>query len=442
MNSATNILSDLVVRITEAGRSLRGVDQSRHIDIETLCEYLVSEKGEATEVAIAHEILNRYKTLDDEKKYEFFLTLLNNFGCDKNKVEAIFKQWSKSEIDSGRTMHLASEPKSVELIRRLNLVKGATSQIVDMRNDLLEYLKKDPSLKPLDDDFKHLLLSWFNRGFLELESINWSTSAEILERIIQYEAVHEITGWNDLRRRVSEKDRRLYAYFHPAMPNEPLIFVEVALVKGIPASIEPILSASREPIDPSKANTAAFYSISNCQPGLRGISFGNFLIKKAVMELQSELPAIKTFVTLSPIPGLRRWIDTELENPTNALSDSQLAYLKNLKTSNLLPENKEDSNLLSEITARYLVCTRDPNGKIIDPVANFHLRNGACLKQINVNANTHSEGLKASWGMMVNYEYKLRDIEKNHEAFANKNEVIHSSQIQSLLKTKNKLALS
>jgi len=428
------MLNDLVTRITDAGRSLTGTVQTIHIDTETLCEYLVSEKGEATGVVIAHEVLNRYKELDEQGKYDFFLMLLNNFGSDSEQVKAAFKQWAEKGESSGRAIHLATEPKSMELIRRLNRVKGATSQIVEIRNDLLGFLKKDPNLKPLDNDFKHILSSWFNRGFLELESITWSTSAEILERIIKYEAVHEIQGWDDLRRRVIEKDRRLYAYFHPAMPNEPLIFVEVALVEGIPSSIEPILSASREPIDPSKADTAAFYSISNCQPGLRGISFGNFMIKKAVMELQREHPSIKTFVTLSPIPGLRNWAEAEISKPTGLLNSSQLIYLKNIKATNLPPNSKEEINLLREITAKYLVQARTKKGEIVDPVARFHLGNGACLKHINANANTNQEGLWSAWGMMVNYDYKLKDIEKNHEAFATKNEVIHSSDVQALLK--------
>ncbi|WP_299880592.1 malonyl-CoA decarboxylase [uncultured Cocleimonas sp.] len=434
MISATTILNEFVTRITDAGRSLTGTVQTIHIDTETLCDYLVSEKGEATGVAIAHEVLNRYKALDEQGKYAFFLMLLNNFGSDSKQVEAAFKLWKQQSASSGRAIHLATEPKSMELIRRLNRVKGATSQIVEIRNDLLNFLKKDPNLKPLDNDFKHILSSWFNRGFLELESITWSTSAEILERIIKYEAVHEIQGWDDLRRRVIEKDRRLYAYFHPAMPNEPLIFVEVALVEGIPSSIEPILSASREPIDPDKANTATFYSISNCQPGLRGISFGNFMIKKAVMELQREYPSIKTFVTLSPVPGLRSWAESEISKPSGLLNDSQLMYLKNLNATNKLPSNKDENILLREITAKYLVQARTEKDKIIDPVARFHLGNGACLKHIHANANTNQEGLWSAWGMMVNYDYKLKDIEKNHEAFVNKHEVIHSSDVQALLK--------
>jgi len=437
-----NTITDLFTRITEAGRSLTGIESTSNIKTETLCEYLVSEKGEATGIAIAKEILSRYQALDSKGRHEFFLTLLNEFGSDNEALEKAISDWKKDGVSAARNIHLKSEPRSIELISRLNRVKGATSQIVEMRNDLLGLLKNDPQLKPLDDDFKHLLISWFNRGFLELKSIDWSTSAEILERIIKYEAVHEIQGWDDLRRRVIEPDRRLYAYFHPAMVNEPLIFVEVALVNGTPDAIQPILAADRESIDPNKANTAAFYSISNCQPGLRGISFGNFLIKKAVMELQRELPSIKNLVTLSPIPGITRWFDDELTKPTGMLNDSQLAFLNNIKDTNKLPKNKEDVACFREISANYLVQARSARGDVYDPVARFHLGNGASVKNIHANANLNrtSDGEWKGWGLMVNYEYKLDDIEKNHEAFVNENIVTHSSEVQSLVKKASKKA--
>ena len=436
MINAGHLISDFVSRITEAGRSLTGLEPSESISIQTLCEYLVSEKGEATGHVIAKEILERYQLFDNENKLNFFLILLNEFNSDAKALDIAFSDWKKKGMSVARKIHLASEPKSIEFIRRLNRVKGATSQIVEMRNDLLGFLKQSPELKALDDDFKHLLSSWFNRGFLELKSIDWSTSAEVLERIIKYEAVHEIQGWDDLRRRVSETDRRLYAYFHPAMVDEPLIFVEVALVKGIPLAIQPILAEKRIPIDPNQADTAAFYSISNCQPGLRGISFGNFMIKKAVMELQKELPSIKNFVTLSPLPGFNRWLDKELEKPSGLLNDSQLVFLKNLKAVNKLPKLKDDINTIRKIAAIYLVSARNEKGFIIDPVARFHLGNGASLKNINgkANLNKNNQGIWNAWGLMVNYDYQLNDIEKNHEAFVNDNAVRHSSVVQTLLK--------
>ncbi|MEH6455880.1 MAG: malonyl-CoA decarboxylase [Cocleimonas sp.] len=440
MIKASNMLTDLVTRFTEAGRSLTGIELVKNIKIETLCEYLISQKGEATGIAIAKEILSRYVELDKEEKLNFFKILSNDFGVDEKVLDKAFKDWKKDGVAAARSIHLASEPKSIEFIRRLNRVKGATSQIIEMRNDLLGFLKSNPQLKALDEDFKHLLSSWFNRGFLELKSIDWTTSAEILERIIKYEAVHEIQGWDDLRRRVIEPDRRLYAYFHPAMVNEPLIFVEVALVEGIPTAIQPVLSPDRKSIDPKKANTAAFYSISNCQPGLRGISFGNFMIKKAVMELQRELPLIKNFVTLSPIPGFNRWVESELEKSSGLINKSQIVFLKNLKAVNKLPKIKDDINLLREIAAIYLVQARTESGYIVDPVARFHLGNGACLKNINgkANLNKTNEGIWNAWGLMVNYDYKLQEIEKNHEAFINENAVIHSSVVQSLIKKGNK----
>ena len=262
MINPSNFISDLVTRITEAGQSLTGIDFGASVDIKTLCEHLISEKGEAIGIALAKEILARYKTLNMKEKLDFFQILLNDFGTDSEAVDKAFKDWKKNNQSSARAIHLATEPKSIELISRLNRVKGATSEIVEMRNDLIGFLKSHPELKALDEDFKHLLTSWFNRGFLELKSIDWTTSAEILERIIKYEAVHEIQGWDDLRRRVVEPDRRLFAYFHPAMANEPLIFVEVALIYGMPDAIQPILAEDREAIDPEKANTAAFYSIS------------------------------------------------------------------------------------------------------------------------------------------------------------------------------------
>ncbi len=436
MINPSNFISDLVTRISEAGQSLTGIDFNSSVDIKTLCEHLISEKGEAIGIALAKEILSRYKESNMKEKLDFFQLLLNDFGTDNIAIENAFKEWKKNDQVSSRAFHLSTEPKSIELISRLNRVKGATSEIVDMRSDLIGFLKSNPELKALDDDFKHLLTSWFNRGFLELKSIDWSTSAEILERIIKYEAVHEIQGWSDLRRRVVEPDRRLFAYFHPAMINEPLIFVEVALVNETPKAIQPILAAERESLDPEKANTAAFYSISNCQPGLRGISFGNFLIKKAAMELKQEIPTIKNLLTLSPVPGFGKWLNQEITSKSSSLNKAQLDFIKKLQDENQLPKAKNDISTLREIAACYLVNARTSKGGIYDPVARFHLGNGACLKNIHANANLgkNSEGHWKDWAVMVNYEYKLQDIEKNHEAFINDNIVIHSSEVQSLVK--------
>ena len=306
-----------------------------------------------------------------------------------------------------------------------------------MRADLLAAARDDPSLSGLDDDFRHLFGSWFNRGFLELRRIDWDTPASILEKIIRYEAVHEINGWADLRRRVAARDRRLYAFFHPAMPGDPLIFVEVALTAEIPGAIAPILAEDRAPLDPREATTATFYSISNCQPGLKGISFGSFLIKQVVEDLQREFDGLRRFVTLSPVPGLRRWALSE--EGAALLTPTQRAALPALDPADSPMDAAaaaEAVALLPGIAARYLVEARRPGGGAADPVARFHLGNGARLERINAAADLSPRGVANGWGVMVNYLYDLDDIERNHEAYANDGEIICSPAVRRLLKSR------
>jgi malonyl-CoA decarboxylase len=316
---------------------------------------------------------------------------------------------TRSDADA-RALHVAAEPQTQEFVRRLNRAPRGLPDLVRMREELIPLAKGDASLAALDEDFRHLFASWFNRGFLELRRIDWYTPAAILEKIIEYEAVHEIRDWRDLRRRVAAPDRQLYAFFHPALPDEPLIFVEVALTAEIPAAIGPILSEERKAIDPQKARVAVFYSISNCQVGLRGISFGNFLIKQVVDELTGAFRALDTFVTLSPVPGLRRWAKGEGI------------------------EEAPGKEALTGLAAEYLVEAKRPSGGPVDPVARFHLGNGARLERINIDADRSERGQAQSWGVMVNYLYDLRDIEKNHEAFAESGEVVHSSAVRRALK--------
>ncbi|MEL6220123.1 MAG: malonyl-CoA decarboxylase family protein, partial [Pseudomonadota bacterium] len=290
-------------------------------------------------------------------------------------------------------------------------------------------------LKQLDRDFHHLFSSWFNRGFLELRAIDWSTPAAILEKIIAYEAVHAIQDWDDLRRRVAAPDRQLYAFFHPALPDEPLIFVEVALTDAIPGAISPILARERAPLDPARATTAVFYSISNCQTGLRGISFGNFLIKQVVEELRRDAPSVRTFVTLSPVPGLRRW--TESASGSEALGEAGRAALRRLDPVDGSVDAAEAvaaADQLPEIAANYLVDAKRPDGLPLDPVARFHLGNGARLERIHAQADHSARGLTGAWGVMVNYLYDLDEIEKNHEAFAHDGRVIASPAVRRLLR--------
>ncbi|MCP5037311.1 MAG: malonyl-CoA decarboxylase, partial [Rhodobacteraceae bacterium] len=303
-----SFLSDILQRVARAGRARLALGNAVETDLIKLCEDLIGDLSEASGLTTALQVLDRFEAYSPEEKLAFFQDIADRFGVDDLVLEQAISNWAPGDDAAARKLHFAAEPKSQELIRRLNRVPGATARLVKMRAALLLHQKNTPGLKGLDEDFQHLFSSWFNRGFLEIRRIDWSTSAEILEKIITYEAVHEISGWDDLRQRVAADDRRLFAFFHPAMPKDPLIFVEVALMDETPGAITPIINARDTELDPNEATTAVFYSISNCQKGLRGISFGNFLIKQVVAELQNELPGLVTFVTLSPVPGLGMWL--------------------------------------------------------------------------------------------------------------------------------------
>lgn len=425
MTARANLLSDLVSRIADAGRGLLS-QTGAPPDLPKMCDTLLSGKGEATGLAIARAILDQYGKLKTDERLAFFTDLRDRFGVDPKALDAAMALARDRGPAELRQLHIASEPRSQELIRRLNRAPGGTSQLVAMRRDLLDILKKDSSFKVLDADFRHLFASWFNRGFLELKRVDWSTSAAVLEKIIRYEAVHEIKGWDDLRRRVAATDRRLYGFFHPALKDDPLIFVEVALTTAIPGDIGQILAEERPVVRRDTASVAVFYSISNCQAGLRGISFGNFLIKQVVEELQSEFPNLKTFVTLSPVPGLRKWaLDQTGGDVLPARLQTAVEQLE---------AGKADDSALAEIAAHYLVNAHASDGGAVDPVARFHLGNGARLENIHTGADASKRGLAGSWGVMVNYLYDLATIEKNHEAYSNAGEVVTSATVRRLLK--------
>src|SRR5689334_751957 len=293
-------------------RERREPAHERSAGLIELCEDLLSGRGEASGVALAQEILTRYADMTTGPRIAFFESLARTFGHDQQRIDRAIAAWRQSPSDAtAADLHAASEPRRLELFRRLNLAPGGTAALVRMREQLLDALDHRDDLAIVDRDFVHLFSSWFNRGFLVLRRIDWSTPASILEKIIRYEAVHEIRDWDDLRRRIDSPDRRCYAFFHPALVDEPLIFVEVALTREIPASIEPILAAKRETVEPGKTTTATFYSISNCQRGLAGVSFGNFLIKQVVEEISREIPSLSTFVTLSPVPNFAEWLRRE-----------------------------------------------------------------------------------------------------------------------------------
>src|ERR1700722_6950452 len=387
--SSNAFFSDLLASISERGRTLlrragSSDDKQDASELLQLCEALLSGRGEASGTAMAREVLDRYHHLDKAGRLSFFGDLARNYGPDRERLAQAIEAWrAQPNDDDASDLHFASEPRRQELIRRLNRAPGGTGDLVAMRADLLSAMKGHKDLATLDRDVVHLLASWFNRGFLVLRRIDWSTPANILEKIIRYEAVHEIRDWNDLRRRIDPIDRRCYAFFHPALADEPLIFVEVALTEAIPSAIAPLLAVDRRGRGAARAPPAVFYSISNTQRGLGGISFGNFLIKQVVEELRRELPKLDTFVTLSPVPGFMPWLQQAKDVP---LSEDDRALLKHLDEPKWFENAAATAQLrsvLEPLAGYYFLKARTSKGRLIDSVARFHLGNGARLERIN-----------------------------------------------------------
>jgi malonyl-CoA decarboxylase len=442
----TSFFGELLQSISERGRALidrtrdrRGVAERRSADLIELCGELLSERGEASGVALAREILNRYVELTTGPRIAFFEALGLEFGPDHARLSAAAAAWQKNPTDEiAAEVHLASEPRRQELFRRLNLAPGGTAALVRMREQLLEALDRREDLGGVDTAFVHLFSSWFNRGFLVLRRIDWSTPAIVLEKIIRYEAVHRIRGWDDLRRRIDAPDRRCYAFFHPALVDEPLIFVEVALTRDIPDAIAPILAVEREIIEAEKAATAVFYSISNCQRGLTGVSFGHFLIKQVAEEIARENARLSRFVTLSPVPGFAAWLKRERGAESSiALSAEDKAALAHLDAplwwQNAAIRDEVEEPLL-RAAGWYFLRARNRSGMPVDPVARFHLGNGARLERLNWLGDTSEKAMEQSHGLMVNYLYELDDIEKNHEAYAKQRAVIAANTVKRLVR--------
>jgi len=437
-----SFFGELLQTISERSRALlarnRRVEASvRSESLVELCEHLLSGRGEASGVARAREILARYSELTIGPRIAFVEALSQRFGPDRARMEAAIAAWrDKPSDETVAEVHAASEPRRQELFRRLNLAPGGTAALVRMREQLMDVLAHRNDLIAVDDDFVHLFSSWFNRGFLVLRRIDWSTPAIILDKIIRYEAVHEISDWQDLRRRIEPPDRHCYAFFHPAMVDEPLIFVEVALTREIPNAIAPILSPAREVMESEKMRTATFYSISNCQRGLAGVSFGNFLIKQVVEEISRVLPKLSTFVTLSPVPSFTTWLARERAQESSiALSKTDKATLAALDTPGWWRNAEAAARLqdpLLRAAAWYFLRARDRRGFPADAVARFHLGNGARLERINWLADTSDKAMAQAHGLMVNYQYDLDDIEKNHEAYAEGRAVVASGAVQRL----------
>ncbi|MBN9668730.1 malonyl-CoA decarboxylase [Roseibium aggregatum] len=381
--------------------------------LEELAGDLVGSAGETSGLALAQNILAGFAQYDDTQKLAFFRTVATTMNIDPEKVRTALDRYERAPSKATyRDFMTASEPRRQELFRRLNRVPGATGTLVKMRADLLRLRGEAPELDALDLDLRHLFASWFNRGFLVLRPISWESPAHILDRIIAYEAVHAIDSWDDLRRRLQPADRRCFAFFHPSMPDEPLIFVEVALTKGIPSSIQTLLAEDRAAMPAEDADTAVFYSISNCQAGLASISFGNSLIKQVASDLAAELGGLKTFVTLSPIPGLNRWLEKEG-----------------------LAEDGASPVDMKATAAWYLMNAKARGGLPFDPVARFHLGNGAIVHAVHADADISEKGRAQSGGTMVNYLYDLNKIAQNHEKFATTQEVAAADAVRSLAKS-------
>lgn len=436
-----SLVQNFFTSIADAGRDLweRRSDDDEDLvkDLRTLCIDLLSQKGEALGTALARELVRAYTALDANAKQAFFRLLRDEFSVD---LALLDKAIAAYQADPGSVTAIAlsraAETPRLHLIRALNMAPGGTKAVVAMRSDLLGLLATTPDFEPIDADLRVLLRAWFNRGFLQLERIDWRTPAHILEKLINYENVHAIQGWDDLRRRL-DSDRRCFAFSHPALPDEPLIFVEVALVNGLADAIQPLLDADLPRVDPAQADTAIFYSINNCQDGLRGISFGNFLIKQVVAELEAELPNLKTFSTLSPLPGFGHWLSTiraEAKPENYDLNDEQLAALSSIDQDNWPTESDTEAvkKPLLKLCAHYLLHAKR-DGLPLDPVARFHLGNGARLERINWLGDVSPKGLQQAAGLLVNYRYDLKKIVEYHEAYQNNGKISCARSVQKLL---------
>ncbi|SHF85102.1 malonyl-CoA decarboxylase [Modicisalibacter ilicicola DSM 19980] len=443
-----SFLQELFSTITQRDALLRrrsGVrTEVSHRHLIGACQALLESDGEASSIALASRALEIYSRLDREEKQRFFAHLATDFSADPERIDRAYEAYRDSRDNQAlNTLFIACEPRRQELLRRLNLPSGGTHELVHMREDLLAALRDSPQLKAIDADFAHLFGSWFNRGFLVLKRIDWNTPAVILEKIIRYEAVHEIRDWDDLRRRLDARDRRCFAFFHPAIGDEPLIFVEVALCQGLPDQIQAILASDHYEIDdPESADTAAFFGISNCQTGLRGISFGNFLIKQVVQELKQELPSLRHFVTLSPVPGFREWLEAQHDDPDSPLEPDAAEALEHLGDPDWHLDAARAERLkgvIMPLAAHYLLKEKNAKGLPLNAVSRFHLGNGAQLHRINWLGDTSTKGLRQSAGLMVNYLYVLEEIERNHEQYTTNATIASSSSVRDLGRRARKL---
>ena len=387
-----------------------------HNNINKAVDSVMSTSGEVSSLVFAEHLLNLIEDLDDNGLKKFLKDLLKNYDIDTKVLLKDVKNYSSNKnTENFEKIRISSEPGWIELFRRLNSSSNGTYRLVKLRERIRSL--NDEELKTFDLRLLKLFKYWFNTSFLVLEKIDWETPANILEKIIEYEAVHEINSWDDLRARLAPIDRQCFAFFHPLIPNDPLIFVEVALTTGIPKSIQKIINLDRQEIEIEDANTAIFYSISNCHNGLLGISFGNFLIKQVASNLKRELPDLNQFMTLSPLPGFMKWMEEYSPISFERCTDKNCS---------------EDE--LTKNAIKYLTHSERDDGMPNDPVSRFHIGNGASLERINLNADTSEKGMMQSYGVMANYLYDLDVVEENHEIFFKNKVVPVSSEIESLKK--------
>ena len=431
-------LRQIISSIADAGKQLFNKKNIKKNDLDSilsLCDDLISNKGAAFGITVARDITELYQTLSTDNKILFFKSINEKYRPSFTKVNEAIDVYKNSQNEKTLSdLFKVSEGKRRELFMRMNMAPNGTSIIVSLREDLLKILKENRDLVSLDEDLKHLFKSWFNPGFLKLKKITWDTKAAILEKIIKYERVHHMKDMNELKRRLGE-DRRFFSYFHPALEDEPIIFVQVALTNGLGRSIQEIMKQSSG--DEKKYDTATFYSISNCQEGLSRVTLGNFLIKRVVYEIQEELPHIKNFGTLSPIPGFVEWFsyleESKIKNILGNIKNQDVMFLKSkdLKIGDKrIIDNKE---AIIKLVSHYIVNEKNSDGLPVNDVSRFHLGNGAIVEDIIINANISENGFKRSFGVMVNYLYELKNIEKNHEEYMNKKKVILSDKLKKYL---------
>ena len=431
-------LKEIISSIADVGQKLfkKSVIKKNDLDsIVSLCDDLISNKGAAFGITVARDITDLYQTLSPENKILFLKRINEKYKPSHTKVNEAINEYKKKQDDKNLfSLFITAEGRRRELFRRMNMSPNGISTIVSLREDLLDTINNNHELRPLDNDLRELFKSWFNPGFLKLHKITWNTKAAVLEKIMKYERVHEIKNMDELKRRLGE-DRRFFSYFHPALEDEPIIFVQVALTNGLGKSIQEIMKPRSQ--GEKKYDTATFYSISNCQKGLERVTLGNFLIKRVVYEIQEELPHIKNFGTLSPIIGFRNWFSyLEDVKIKNIIGENNLDKIKFLKSSNLrIGDNRIIANkeAILKLVAHYLMNEKNIKGRPINDVCRFHLGNGAIIDDIVINANVSEVGFSRSFGVMVNYLYELKNIEKNHEEYVNTKKIIISDKLKKKL---------